>query len=80
MSGHCIPYPYPSLPVAQPATPACAQQPASSAAQCFWLRPHLQISASDSFEIAFNAACGLIEAGQLRAAEEQLRLAARVGE
>ena len=39
-----------------------------------------QISAKDSFEIAFNAACGLVEAGQLRAAEEQLQLAVRVGE
>lgn len=40
----------------------------------------MKISAKDSFEIAFNAACGLVEAGQLRAAEEQLQLAVRVGE
>jgi hypothetical protein len=39
-----------------------------------------QISAKDSFEIAFNVACGLVDAGQLRAAEEQLQLAVRVGE
>jgi hypothetical protein len=42
--------------------------------------PLPQISAKDSFEIAYNAACGLVEAGQLPAAEEQLQLALRVGE
>ncbi|KAI3426329.1 hypothetical protein D9Q98_008702 [Chlorella vulgaris] len=40
----------------------------------------MKISAKDSFEIAFNVACGLVDAGQLRAAEEQLQLAVRVGE
>lgn len=40
----------------------------------------LQISPKDSFEIAFNAACGLLEAGDLPAAEQQLQLALRVGE
>ena len=39
----------------------------------------LQISAKDSFEIAFNAACGLVESGSLQEAEEQLQLAVRVG-
>jgi hypothetical protein len=40
----------------------------------------LQISAKDSFEVAFNAACGLVETGSLQKAEEQLQLAVRVGE
>ncbi|KAI7836263.1 hypothetical protein COHA_009853 [Chlorella ohadii] len=40
----------------------------------------VQISPKDSFEIAFNAACGLLEAGDLPAAEQQLQLALRVGE
>ena len=40
----------------------------------------MQISPKDSFEIAFNAACGLLEAGDLPAAEQQLQLALRVGE
>ena len=42
--------------------------------------PCLQISAKDSFEVAFNAACGLVETGSLQKAEEQLQLAVRVGE
>lgn len=45
-----------------------------------WLPRSPQISAKDSFEIAFNAACGLLEAGDLPAAEQQLQLAVRVGE
>ena len=40
----------------------------------------LQISPRDSFEIAFNAACGLLETGDLAGAEQQLQLATRVGE
>lgn len=39
----------------------------------------LQISARDSFEVAFNAACALLDAGDLPAAQEQLQLAVRVG-
>ena len=42
--------------------------------------PPPQASARDSFEVAFNAACGLVEVGQLRQAEEGLQLALRVGE
>lgn len=42
--------------------------------------PSLQISPKDSFEVAFNAACGLIESGKLKEAEQQLQLAVRVGE
>ena len=33
----------------------------------------------DSFEVAFNSACGLVEAGELAAAEERLLLARRLG-
>ncbi|KAL4446353.1 hypothetical protein ABPG77_003160 [Micractinium sp. CCAP 211/92] len=40
----------------------------------------MKISPKDSFEVAFNAACGLIEGGKLGEAEEQLQLAVRVGE
>lgn len=35
---------------------------------------------SSGFELAFNSACGLAEAGDWAAAEDQLRLALRVGE
>jgi len=37
-------------------------------------------SSKDSFELAFNVACGLIETGDLTKSEEQLDLAKRVGE
>ncbi|KAL4423713.1 hypothetical protein ABPG75_001014 [Micractinium tetrahymenae] len=40
----------------------------------------MKISSKDSFEVAFNAACGLIETGKLKEAEQQLQLAVRVGE
>ncbi len=51
-----------------------------SAYGCIVPASHLQISPKDSFEVAFNAACGLIEGGKLGEAEEQLQLAVRVGE
>ncbi|GAB4817516.1 hypothetical protein N2152v2_004562, partial [Parachlorella kessleri] len=40
----------------------------------------MKMSPQDGFEVAFNAACALIEAGSLREAEKQLQLAQRVGE
>lgn len=40
----------------------------------------LRITPQVSFEIGFNAACGLLEEGNLAAAEEALHLAKRVGE
>lgn len=40
----------------------------------------MKISPKDSFELAFNAACGLLESEDLPAAEQQLQLALRVGE
>lgn len=38
-----------------------------------------QISAQESFELAFNTACGLLETGRLADAQQQLQLAVRVG-
>lgn len=43
------------------------------------LLPPPQMSAQDSFEVAFNAACALIEAGSLEEGERQLQLAHRIG-
>ena len=40
----------------------------------------LKITPQTSFEIGFNAACGLLEEGSLEAAEQALYLAKRVGE
>eukprot|EP00887_Chlorella_sp_A99_P004060 scaffold11.g4060.t1 len=39
-----------------------------------------KVGPQDSFELAFNAACGLVEHGELAQAEEALALAQRVGE
>lgn len=40
----------------------------------------MKMSAQDSFEVSFNAACALLEAGSLGEAERQLQLAQRLGE
>lgn len=55
--------------------PSAAGLPTAAAA-----RPSTQVSPRDSFELAFNAACGLLETGDLPGAEEQLHMAVRAGE
>ena len=55
--------------------PAPARKPALLRA----LACRTQISPRDSFELAFNAACALVEGGDLAGAQEQLQLAVRVG-
>ncbi|KAL6770694.1 SRP72 [Auxenochlorella protothecoides x Auxenochlorella symbiontica] len=40
----------------------------------------MKASPKDSFEVAFNSACALLETGELEAAQERLLLAQRVGE
>ncbi|KAG2499929.1 hypothetical protein HYH03_002216 [Edaphochlamys debaryana] len=39
----------------------------------------LKVKPRDSFEVAFNRSCGLVEAGQLGAAEGELRMALKLG-
>ena len=39
----------------------------------------MRIPPSDSFEVAFNRACGLVQQGEAEAAEEQLLLGQRLG-
>ena len=39
----------------------------------------LQVSPSDVFEVAYNVACGMIEIGRFKEAEEMLLLATRCG-
>ena len=49
---------------------------------CLYLPGYIvrpQITGKDSFEVAFNAACALVEAGSLAEAERQLQLAQRIG-
>ena len=41
------------------------------------LAEKLQVSPSDVFEVAYNVACGMIEIGQFKEAEEMLLLATR---
>lgn len=40
----------------------------------------LKVSSKQSFELGFNKACGLAEVGELAAAENELRLAIKLGE
>jgi hypothetical protein len=65
------------MPPAVPAAPTLLT-PGLCARSLLPLPP--QMSAQDSFEVAFNAACALIESGSLAEAEKQLQLAQRVGE
>ncbi|PNW85354.1 hypothetical protein CHLRE_03g182500v5 [Chlamydomonas reinhardtii] len=39
----------------------------------------LKVKPRDSFEVAFNRSCGLVEAGQLASAEGELRMALKMG-
>lgn len=39
----------------------------------------LKVSSKQSFELGFNKACGLAEIGELAAAENELRLAIKLG-
>lgn len=43
------------------------------------LAEKLQVSPFDVFEVAYNVACGMIEIGQFKEAEEMLLLATRCG-
>lgn len=52
---------------------------ASLASEIPALMTALKVSSKQSFELGFNKACGLAEVGELAAAENELRLAIKLG-
>mmetsp|Transcript_17379 Transcript_17379/g.37521 ORF Transcript_17379/g.37521 Transcript_17379/m.37521 type:complete len:686 (+) Transcript_17379:137-2194(+) len=52
---------------------------ASLASEIPDLMAAMKVTAKQSFEVAFNKACGLVESGQYAAAETELRLALKLG-
>lgn len=53
---------------------------ASLASEIPALMTAMKVNSKQSFELGFNKACGLAEVGELAAAENELRLALKLGE